>query len=178
MAIPTFKIVIVGEANTGKSSFLLRHLSGTFSPKYDPTLGVEVHPLRFQTNLGPICFNVWDCAGDERYGGLRDGYFLSANGCLLFGGSNAGEIEKWNNDVGRVAGSVPTVVVASKNDLGENKKVNSFALRKHFPVVSLSSRTGDNCDRPFLILAKKLLGDGVTTIMSDRHGELFHAMTN
>ena len=38
------------------------------------TLGVEVHPLKFFTNLGPIQFNVWDTAGQEKFGGLRDGY--------------------------------------------------------------------------------------------------------
>ncbi len=38
------------------------------------TLGVEVHPLSFHTNFGPICFNVWDTAGQEKFGGLRDGY--------------------------------------------------------------------------------------------------------
>ena len=38
------------------------------------TLGVEVHPIQFSTNLGPIQFNVWDTAGQEKFGGLRDGY--------------------------------------------------------------------------------------------------------
>lgn len=38
------------------------------------TRGVEVHPLKFYTNRGPIVFNVWDTAGQEKFGGLRDGY--------------------------------------------------------------------------------------------------------
>jgi GTP-binding nuclear protein Ran len=37
-------------------------------------LGVEVHPLLFHTNRGLIKFNVWDTAGQEKFGGLRDGY--------------------------------------------------------------------------------------------------------
>ena len=40
------------------------------------TLGVEVHPLVFHTNRGPIKFNVWDTAGQEKFGGLRDGYYI------------------------------------------------------------------------------------------------------
>ena len=40
------------------------------------TLGVEVHPLVFHTNRGPIRFNVWDTAGQEKFGGLRDGYYI------------------------------------------------------------------------------------------------------
>lgn len=38
------------------------------------TLGAEVHPLTFHTNMGPLCFNVWDTAGQEKFGGLRDVY--------------------------------------------------------------------------------------------------------
>lgn len=38
---------------------LKRHLTGEFE-KYVATLGVEVHPLVFHTNRGPIKFNVWD----------------------------------------------------------------------------------------------------------------------
>lgn len=58
-------------------------LVSTFRLKFNPflililfaaTLGVEVYPLKFYTNCGPIQFNVWDTAGQEKFGGLRDGY--------------------------------------------------------------------------------------------------------
>jgi hypothetical protein len=60
-------------------------LSGPFRTRQDAytddelstaTLGVEVHPLTFHTNFGTICFNVWDTAGQEKFGGLRDGYYI------------------------------------------------------------------------------------------------------
>ena len=38
------------------------------------TIGVEVHPLDFFTNCGKIRFYCWDTAGQEKFGGLRDGY--------------------------------------------------------------------------------------------------------
>jgi GTP-binding nuclear protein Ran len=37
-------------------------------------MGVEVTPLEFQTNRGKVILNMWDCAGQEKFGGLRDGY--------------------------------------------------------------------------------------------------------
>ena len=40
------------------------------------TLGVDVHPLLFHTDHGPIVFDVWDTAGQEKFGGLRDGYYI------------------------------------------------------------------------------------------------------
>ena len=37
---------------------------------------LQVHPLVFHTNRGAIRFNVWDTAGQEKFGGLRDGYYI------------------------------------------------------------------------------------------------------
>lgn len=47
------------------------------------TLGVEVHPLIFHTNRGAIKYNVWDTAGQEKFGGLRDGYYIQGAPCIL-----------------------------------------------------------------------------------------------
>jgi GTPase SAR1 family protein len=44
-------------------------LTGEFEKKYVATLGVEVHPLLFYTGRGPIKFNVWDTAGQEKVRG-------------------------------------------------------------------------------------------------------------
>ena len=48
------------------------------------TLGVEVHPLCFHTNRGEIKFNVWDTAGQEKFGGLRDGYYIQGRFSYFF----------------------------------------------------------------------------------------------
>jgi GTPase SAR1 family protein len=54
---------------SGKTTFVKRHLTGEFEKKYEATVGVSVHPLNFYTNLGEIIFNVWDTAGQEKFGG-------------------------------------------------------------------------------------------------------------
>ena len=75
--LPTFKVLLVGDGGCGKTAFLKvlvllcsttinlskRHLKGEFERKYIATMGVEVHPIVFQTNHGPIRFNCWDTAG-------------------------------------------------------------------------------------------------------------------
>lgn len=80
--VPTFKCVLVGDGGTGKTTFVKRHLTGEFEKKYVATLGVEVHPLVFHTTRGVIRFNVWDTAGQEKFGGLRDGYYIQVIICI------------------------------------------------------------------------------------------------
>ncbi|XP_047958984.1 GTP-binding nuclear protein Ran-B1-like isoform X2 [Salvia hispanica] len=76
---PSFKLVIVGDGGTGKTRFVKRHLTGEFEKKYEPTIGVEVHPLDFFTNCGKIRFYFWDTAGQEKFGGLRRSLVVRRN---------------------------------------------------------------------------------------------------
>ena len=74
---------MVGDGGTGKTTVLKRHLTGEFEKKYVATLGVEVHPFVFHNNRGPIKFNIWDTAGQEKFVGLGDGYYIQAQCAIM-----------------------------------------------------------------------------------------------
>ncbi len=61
--VAEFKLILVGDGGVGKTTFAKRHLTGEFIKPYKPTCGVEVYPLVFHTNHGPIKFDIWDTAG-------------------------------------------------------------------------------------------------------------------
>ncbi|KAL8628287.1 hypothetical protein Q9189_006014 [Teloschistes chrysophthalmus] len=165
-APPTFKLVLVGDGGTGKTTFVKRHLTGEFEKKYIATLGVEVHPLAFTTNFGAIQFDVWDTAGQEKFGGLRDGYYINGQcGIIMFDVTSRityKNVPNWHRDLVRVCEQVPIVLCGNKVDVKERKvkaKTITFHRKKNLQYYDISAKSNYNFEKPFLWLARKLVGN-------------------
>jgi len=163
--MPTFKLILVGDGGTGKTTYVKRHLTGEFEKKYVATLGVEVHPLRFQTNYGPICFNVWDTAGQEKFGGLRDGYYIQGQCAILMFDVTSRvtykHVPNWHRDLVRVCENIPIVLVGNKVDIKDRRvkaKNITFHRKKNLQYYDISAKSNYNFEKPFLWLARKLTG--------------------
>ncbi|KAL1648219.1 GTP-binding nuclear protein gsp1/Ran [Didymella pomorum] len=164
--VPTFKLVLVGDGGTGKTTFVKRHLTGEFEKKYIATLGVEVHPLGFTTNLGQIQFDVWDTAGQEKFGGLRDGYYINGQcGIIMFDVTSRityKNVPNWHRDLVRVCENIPIVLTGNKVDVKERKvkaKSITFHRKKNLQYYDISAKSNYNFEKPFLWLARKLVGN-------------------
>ncbi|KAG2590040.1 hypothetical protein PVAP13_5NG314273, partial [Panicum virgatum] len=163
---PSFKIVLVGDGGTGKTTFVKRHLTGEFEKKYEPTIGVEVHPLDFHTNRGKILFYCWDTAGQEKFGGLRDGYYIHGQcGIIMFDVTSRlsyKNVPIWHCDLCRVCENIPIVLCGNKVD-AKNRQVKAkqvtFHRKKSLQYYEVSAKSNYNFEKPFLYLAKKLVGD-------------------
>lgn len=164
----TFKIISVGDSGVGKTTLLRCHLYGEFKKQYDATLGVEVHPLTFHTNYGPIKFNIWDCAGQEKFGGRLDGYYTGAHGVIvMFDLTNRlsyKDVNNWIKSIDNKLGySIPTVICGNKVDI-EDQKVSQEEISKDltamgpFVYYNTSAKSNHNYEKPFLYLARQLTG--------------------
>jgi len=155
--MPTFKCVLVGDGGTGKTTFVKRHLTGEFEKKYVATLGVEVHPLIFHTNRGPIRFNVWDTAGQEKFGGLRDGYYIQGQCAVIMFDVTSRvtykNVPNWHRDLVRVCENIPIVLCGNKVDIKDRKvKAKSIVFhRKKNLQVFLYANNIINCISIFLV---------------------------
>lgn len=102
--MPTFKLCLIGEEGSGKSELMSHYLdSQRENHQSHPTLGTEVNSVIFHFNEGPARCTVWEVAGDPQYAGLREGYFISAEGCLLMDSGNDDADDKWIRSFRRVA---------------------------------------------------------------------------
>ncbi|KAI3891229.1 hypothetical protein MKW98_007534 [Papaver atlanticum] len=163
---PSFKLLIVGDGGTGKTTFVKRHLTGEFEKNYEPTIGVEVHPLDFTSNHGIIRFYCWDIAGQEKSGDLRDGYFIHANCAIIMfdvtAHSTYKNVRAWYRDLRRVCGDIPIVLCGNKVDVKKRQvkaKQVTFHRKKNLQYYEISTKRNYNFERPFQYLARKLTGD-------------------
>lgn len=158
------KVCLIGDGEVGKTTFLKRHLTGEFTTNYKPTLGVEVYPYTYiPTENEEFTFNIWDCAGVEKFSGLRDGYYIGAQGAIVFADFTSLEtLEnalKWKRDFKRICPKGKCVLVISKCDVRkEEKKIKTehiAQIRKQFDsVYMISSKSNYNYEKPFLALLK------------------------
>jgi len=163
---PSFKLVLVGDGGVGKTTFVKRHRTGEFEKKYIATMGVEVSPLPFFTNLGPVVFNIWDTAGQEKFGGLRDGYYIGGQAAIIMFDVTARvtykNVPHWHKDLVRVCENIPIVLVGNKIDCKDRKvkpKDITFHRKKNLQYYDISAKSNYNFEKPFLYIVRKLTGD-------------------
>merc|ERR1712054_489402 len=163
--INSYKLVLVGGGGSGKTTFITRHSSGEYIIQYNPTVGANVHTIVFPTTKGKVRFECWDTAGQEKFGRLRDGYYLGSEcGMILFDLSNRNSYKTvpiWHQEVINITGEIPMVVVGNKKDKNTYDKSDTrlMALKRSYGIlyVEISARLNRDYEKPFLYLCRVML---------------------
>ena len=126
---------------------------------------------------------MWDTAGQEKFGGLRDGYYINGQcGIIMFDVTSRityKNVPNWHRkflidtvarrpyliylgDLVRVCEQVPIVLCGNKVDVKERKvkaKTITFHRKKNLQYYDISAKSNYNFEKPFLWLARKLVGN-------------------
>ncbi|KAL9540299.1 hypothetical protein MBANPS3_009767 [Mucor bainieri] len=139
-----FKILVVGDLGTGKTSIIRRYVHNIFSSNYKSTIGVDFALKVIQ--WGPdwiVRLQLWDIAGQERFGNMTRVYYKEALGAIVVYDVTRPQtfegVTKWKNDIDtKVAlpdawggGQIPVILLANKSDLvqeGHGQHVNPTEL--------------------------------------------------
>jgi len=73
------KCVILGDANIGKTSLVMRYLYGKFNQFSESTIGCSYSNCNIPYNSNIYRLDIWDTAGQERYRGLMPMYYRNAD---------------------------------------------------------------------------------------------------
>ncbi|XP_054457621.1 ras-related protein Rab-38 [Anoplopoma fimbria] len=120
------KVLVIGDLGVGKTSVIKRYVHQVFSQHYRATIGVDfaLKMLNWDQKT-TVRLQLWDIAGQERYGNMTRVYYREAVGALVVFDmtrlSTFQAVLKWKGDLdSKVALSngtpVPAVLLANKCD--------------------------------------------------------------
>lgn len=157
------KFVMVGDAGTGKSSFVIRAVDNTFVDGYISTIGIDFKILmcRYQGKAAKVL--LWDTAGPERFRTIQNAYFRGASGVIMVYDRTCPRsldfLARVARDIRQVERkteeSLQYLVCGNKSDLSQVDAVAAgrrFAAEMGAVHVETSCKTGAGVDRAIAIL--------------------------
>ncbi|XP_028409943.1 uncharacterized protein LOC114532596 [Dendronephthya gigantea] len=145
--VPKFKIVLVGEPASGKSSIFLRYTKNQFDYSYQPSISVTIGNVVKKINIpyqGVVSVIIWDVPGREEMD-LRKSYYKDVDAAIVvvdvsepdtiglaptwkqdvLNHANFTAKDKTSNQTGHaiIAPSIPILLLGNKSDkLEDNAK--------------------------------------------------------
>ncbi|KAL6723559.1 hypothetical protein Aduo_018547 [Ancylostoma duodenale] len=118
----TFRVVMCGEAAVGKSSLVMRLVSGKHCANLPSTLGVDFHVKTVCVDGRNVALQLWDTAGQERFRSLCKSYFRRADGAILVYDVSSEhsfiKVRDWIDTIkDSVERQIPVILVGNKCDL-------------------------------------------------------------
>ena len=159
-----FKIMIIGDHNTGKTSFSNKAKNNSFESA--PTIGYEFSNIKIRINYDAIKLQIWDCCGQEVYRFLIKSFYKNASLAIILYPIDNKEsflhIDSWLKEVKDEVPNIKIFLVGNKSDLEESRKVsknegeNFTKLKKLDMFFETSAKSGDNAQKVFIEAAKLL----------------------
>jgi len=133
MAVPAaeaeyiFKVLVIGELGSGKTSIIKRYVHQFFSQHYRATIGVDFALKVINVDKDTVVrLQLWDIAGQERFGSMTRVYYRDAAAAfVVFDLTRQATLEaaaKWKSDLDEKVVTVdgrpvPAFLLANKSDM-------------------------------------------------------------
>jgi len=177
-----YKVLVVGDIGTGKTSIIKRFVHNIFSQHYKSTIGVDfaLKVINWDANT-IVRLQLWDIAGQERFGNMTRVYYKEAVGAMVvFDVTRAGTfdaVQKWKNDIDCKVTlppddrPIPVVLLANKIDLQKEgfhktpQQMDKYCEENGFiGWFETSAKDNVHIDKAAKFLVSKILENDVSHI--------------
>lgn len=162
-----YKILIVGDINSGKTSILDQFTNNHFDGAYISTIGIDFNvkilPIDDKVN---VKLQIWDTCGQERFRALTRSYYRNADAIVIVyditSEKSFDNAQIWIKEVEQYLDSnVLAVLVGNKSDLYMDRKVQYFqgyqlSQDKNMEFFETSAKYDSNIETLFQFIAHKL----------------------
>mmetsp|Transcript_14702 Transcript_14702/g.16325 ORF Transcript_14702/g.16325 Transcript_14702/m.16325 type:complete len:233 (-) Transcript_14702:147-845(-) len=169
-SLPTFKLILLGEGEVGKTSLFLRWTSGTFNSNHNTTKKAYCKNKKINFPTGERCeLSIWDTAGQEKYHSLMPTYYRSAAAAMLMyditSRTSFDRVQSWVAELRRVVGDdtkITLVILGNKMDLERSRKVDkkdaeAYAAKVGADHFEISCKHEKNLNPPLVSVVRALL---------------------
>ena len=162
-----YKICTVGSSAVGKTSIILRYITGKFREYYTPTLGADfsIKNMQFEENRGKL--QIWDLGSQDFLEAVRSGYYQGARGIIYMFDvtrpDTLDELWNWKKEADKHVKGAVNLVVGNKTDLAEERQISSdegmkFAKKFLANYHETSVKLNDGVDDAFTAITKTIMG--------------------
>lgn len=167
----SFKLIIVGDSEVGKSSLLMKYVRDTFLTEQQMTIGVDFFTKQItipdnNNRKIPVKLQLWDTAGQEKFRALIRVYYRDCSGVILVFDVTRREsfvnIENWLNIIrDECSKDTSVIIIGNKIDLPDRtvtkEEAELFALQNNVQYFETSAKETESSSIPINMLAQDIL---------------------
>ena len=162
----SFKIIILGDCNVGKTSLIDVVKGNKFKERYNPTVGFDFFSLCVKIYDKIIKLQIWDLSGQETHRSLINDFLKKASLIILVYDitniKSFENIDTWLKDIKIITEEAKIILVGNKSDLAgkrvvtEEKGKEKCESNHLTEFIECSSKNGINVKEIFINAAKIL----------------------
>ncbi len=163
----SFRYIIIGDTEVGKSSLLLQFTERQFNNAHEMTIGVEMGNRSVKVNGSNVKLEIWDTAGQESYLSITRSYYRGSDGCLLVydicNRTSFESLSMWLSEARQNSNNPNLVIlmIGNKADLESDRQVSKkeaieFASANGLSFMELSAKNHDAVELAFLQTAESI----------------------
>jgi len=163
-----YKVVLIGNHATGKSSIINRIYNDTFTEQTQETRGLSDHLKELNVDGKDICLHIWDTAGTERYRSINPMYMRKAAGALLVYDvtrpETFQELPYWIKEITTHAYEPKIMLLGNKVDLKRvvpYEKAEKFAKKNNLHYLETSAKENVNITEAFELLGQLVMSSSL-----------------
>jgi small GTP-binding protein len=155
----TWKVLVGGMGGVGKTTLIMRYLTGQFITTTSLTIGVQFHNHIMEHAGKTINLVLWDLGGEERFRVMQDSFMKGARaGLVVFDMSRYATLSECRNWVDNFrsinAPDMPILLVGAKEDVVDDETLQTVTADAENLVqelgllgyIATSSKWGKNVE--------------------------------